>query len=139
MAAISPLGSGDAVHSGLAEDGETTVRCRIIHVEDDKEISALVGALLQRNGYDITTIGDADVAIHELCSGGYDVCITDIGLPGKCDGRDVARVAASIGMTVIVMTGNHSVDDDVPCDVVIPKPFGLRDFVLALQAALAAK
>ena len=136
MAAISPLGSGDAVHSGLAEDGETTVR-RILHVEDDESVAELVSSLLSSRGFRVVSVGSADEAIRMLETEPYNVVITDIGLPGRCSGCDVARKARSVSTLVFIMSGQDAIDSNVECDGFIAKPFNIREVVATIINALA--
>lgn len=64
---------------------------RILLVEDDECVRALVEAQLDMLGYEVVSAGDADGAIGALAtSAGIDLVMTDVLMPGELDGVGLA-------------------------------------------------
>src|SRR3954454_9129355 len=63
---------------------------RVLLVEDDHDIAEPLAQALQREGYDVVTAGDGEVALSALVDAPPDLLILDIGLPG-IDGLQVCR------------------------------------------------
>jgi DNA-binding NarL/FixJ family response regulator len=63
--------------------------------------------VLERDGFEVTCVGDVDDALEQLANGEYDVLISDIYMPGNHDLRLVQEVAGA--MPVIVVTGAPSI------------------------------
>ncbi len=64
---------------------------RILVVEDEKAVRAIVGEQLGSLGYDVTLAGDADQALELLKSHSFDLVITDVVMPGRLNGRGLAE------------------------------------------------
>jgi len=56
---------------------------KILVVEDEKALCLLYEEELQRAGYAVTAVSDADAALEEIGKGSFDLIITDIRMPGK--------------------------------------------------------
>lgn len=54
----------------------------ILIVEDDETVGRLLAGILQREGYQTTTVHSAEAALRFFPSGKFDLVLTDIGLPG---------------------------------------------------------
>jgi DNA-binding response OmpR family regulator len=67
---------------------------RILIVEDDSPLRLLLAEFLVDEGFDITEAQTGDQAIVILAQQGtFDLVFTDISLPGRADGNDVAATA----------------------------------------------
>jgi PAS domain S-box-containing protein len=108
---------------------------KLLIVEDDDQVRALVTELLSELGYGVQAVGDADHAIPILKSRqSIDLLITDVGLPGL-NGRQLADIARETRpeLPVLFMTGyaetaaNRSEFLGVGMSL-IAKPFALDDF-----------
>ena len=85
-------------------------RRRILIVDDDRALRHVLAELLKDAGHDVDQAADGPEALRRLESGGFDIVLLDIGLPGL-SGLDVlahARAAASPPI-VVMMTS-----DDTP-------------------------
>jgi len=77
-------------------------------VEDDTQVRAMITKALERYGYKVTALGDAQDALRvfDAARPRYDLLITDIVLPGR-SGLDLHRalVKRRPGLLVIFMSG----------------------------------
>ncbi|RKP44111.1 response regulator [Trinickia fusca] len=97
---------------------------RILLVEDDHRLSALVAGYLRKNGYDVDVVLDGEAAVSAIVEGQPDLVILDINLPGK-DGFQICREAREKFDGIIVMVTAR--DDQF--DEVLGLEFGADDYV----------
>lgn len=65
---------------------------RLLLVDDEVNLRAVMHEYLAERGFDVTVAGDANTALERFRHAGpFDLVITDIGLPGGFSGRQVAR------------------------------------------------
>jgi CheY-like chemotaxis protein len=80
----------------------------VLLVEDEEAIRVLVAEELESLGYRVTAVGDGPAALTVLHSQErVDLLITDVGLPGELNGRQVADAARARrpGLRVLFVTG----------------------------------
>lgn len=56
---------------------------RLLIVDDDQELTTLLGEFLQREGFLTDIVADADLASASLAAGATDLVILDVMLPGR--------------------------------------------------------
>jgi PAS domain S-box-containing protein len=131
----------DSADTPRAVDGET-----VLVVEDEPLVSMLLTDLLEELGYTTIDAADAAAGLQVLQSDRrIDLLITDVGLPGGMNGRqlvDVARVARP-DLKVLFVTGyaDGGVLDDyqsTPGIQVITKPFAIPNLAAQIRAVLSA-
>jgi CheY-like chemotaxis protein len=66
---------------------------RILVIDDDPEICALLSSMLRREGFPVCTAEDGPSAPEKIKRTEFDLLITDIGLPPPIDGIEVVRRA----------------------------------------------
>jgi signal transduction histidine kinase/ActR/RegA family two-component response regulator len=115
---------------------------RILVVEDEPVVADLLGEILITSGHEVSVVNSATEAVQQLAEGGFDVLLTDIGLP-QMSGWELARHCRDLhaGLPVILVTGwGLEVDDDMIADSgvcgVVAKPFQVDDIVTAVAKAL---
>ena len=84
-------------------DGET-----ILVIDDEPTVRMLVIEVLQENGYRVLEATDGPAGLKILQSAArIDLLITDVGLPGGLNGRQVADAARLVrrGLKVLFITG----------------------------------
>jgi CheY-like chemotaxis protein len=103
----------------------------VLVVEDEPGVRMLVIDLLDELGYTAIEAGDGAEGVAALSSDRrIDLLITDVGLPGGMNGRQVADIARELrpGLPVLFITGfaENAVVGDGPLDEgmeLLAKPF----------------
>ena len=116
-----------------------TGRGRILLVEDDPHARGTVSVALLGAGFDVHTAETADEAMRRIDGGErYDAVLTDIVMPGRLSGLDLAeRLRARYpGMGVVVATGYSDRAVNLPGVRALAKPYDVEEAVEALNAAL---
>jgi two-component system, OmpR family, copper resistance phosphate regulon response regulator CusR len=118
---------------------------RILIAEDEPRISAFVEKGLSANGFVVTVVADGHSAYDYALTGGFDLVVLDIGLPGV-DGFTVLRKlrAEQCHIPVIVLTARDSVQDTVAgleggADDYMPKPFRFEELLARVRLRLATE
>jgi PAS domain S-box-containing protein len=120
-----------------AAAGET-----VLLVEDESGIRDVAAAQLRALGYAVREAADGNEALRLLRSlGRVDLLVTDVGLPGGLNGRQVADAARELwpALPVLFITGyaGSSLEEELaPGMEVISKPFKLRAFITRVRAIL---
>ena len=118
---------------------------RILVVDDEQAHMQLLNAALQRNGYAAVGVGDGQAALAALQSGGFELIITDLEMPGM-NGIDLLRSARALDpeLVGIVMTGHGSIPSAVEAmqagaqDYIL-KPFDLKILLQVVSRAYAMR
>ncbi|MCI3944704.1 histidine kinase [Pseudomonas syringae] len=119
----------EAVEESTPHTGET-----VLVVDDEPSVRMLVAEVITGLGYHCLEAADAQSGLEILQSDArIDLLISDIGLPGGMNGREMADAAGHRrpGLPTLFITGyaKTSVLDDChlrPCTQVLTKPFGLE-------------
>jgi DNA-binding response OmpR family regulator len=115
---------------------------RILIIEDEARIAAFVAKGLKAEGHAVTVEADGHRGLDEAMSGGHDLVVLDIGLPG-IDGFEILDQLRSQGsrVPVIVLTARDSVTDTVDAleggaDDYMPKPFRFAELLARVRLRL---
>jgi PAS domain S-box-containing protein len=119
----------------------------ILVIEDEPTVRQLVVEVLSEAGYRVAEAHDGPAALQLLESSLHiDLVISDVGLPGGMNGRQVADAArvGRPGLPVLFITGyaeNAAVGDGqlAPGMAVIVKPFEVAQLTGKVQAMLASR
>jgi two-component system copper resistance phosphate regulon response regulator CusR len=118
---------------------------RILIAEDEPRISSFVEKGLSANGFTVTVVEDGPSAYDYAMTGGFDLIILDIGLPGM-DGFEVLRKlrAERSPIAVVVLTARDSVQDTVAgleggADDYMPKPFRFEELLARVRLRLTTE
>ncbi|MBI3553381.1 MAG: sigma-54-dependent Fis family transcriptional regulator [Elusimicrobia bacterium] len=89
-------------------------KIRVLLVEDDASVSALLSMELRRRGYEMSVAKNGAEALRLLSAEGFDAVVTDLKL-GDIDGLKVLEASkkAQPGTEVILITGHGSIDTAV--------------------------
>ncbi|MCD8352261.1 MAG: response regulator transcription factor [Planctomycetaceae bacterium] len=117
---------------------------RLLVIDDDYSLFALLAEYLGNAGFDCHHAADGDAGVAALTSGPWDAVILDIMLPGK-NGHEVLEMIRSkpeiCRLPVLMLTARGEEDDKVKglelgADDYLSKPFGPKELVARLHALL---
>ncbi|MFK3775612.1 PAS domain-containing protein [Pseudomonas sp. NPDC089406] len=117
----------------------------ILLVEDQAPLRMVIGEVLEEVGYQVRAVEHGQAALAALHEGlRPQLLISDIGLPGGLDGRQVAEASRALlpGLPVLFITGYDVSaalrDGQLPArTAVLLKPFDLADIVDKVAQLLA--
>lgn len=114
---------------------------RILLVDDEKNISNVLKAYLQQEGFHVTTAMNGIVALTLFKENPYDLVLLDLMLPGL-SGEEICREIRKISATPIIMLTAKVEEEDriqgltLGADDYISKPFSPREVVARVKAVL---
>jgi len=123
---------------------ERDMATRVLITEDEPNIVESLTFILNREGYDVSSVFDGEAALQRLRSNPPDLMILDVMLP-KLNGFEVLKQVKSDpvlrALPVMVLTAKGQAHDrrtaeEIGANAFITKPFSNRD-IIAQVARLA--
>jgi two-component system phosphate regulon response regulator OmpR len=114
---------------------------RVLLIEDDSRLAAMVSEYLGEAGYRVTTAASGAGGLERLAKEPYDALVLDLTLPDM-DGLEVCRqLRARWELPVLMLTArgdamNRVVGLELGADDYLPKPFEPRELLARLKAIL---
>ena len=114
---------------------------KILVVEDEVTLQETLAYNLQRQGYNVETVGDGPSALEKARSSHPDLILLDVMLPGM-DGFEVCRVLRQeMATPVLMLTARDDEIDrvvglEVGADDYLVKPFSMRELLARVKALL---
>ena len=114
---------------------------RILLIEDDSRLAAMVSEYLGGSGYRVTTAASGAGGLERLGKEPYDALVLDLSLPDM-DGLEVCRrLRAHWDLPVLMLTARGDAMDrivglEIGADDYLPKPFEPRELLARLKAIL---
>jgi DNA-binding NtrC family response regulator len=116
--------------------------CRILLVDDDRDLRSINARLLLESGYHVDTANDGASGWRALNARHYDVLITDNTMPGVT-GLELIKKLRSEDMTlaVILASGTAPMDELsqnpwMHIDALLPKPYTVAQLVRTIDEVL---
>jgi DNA-binding NtrC family response regulator len=115
---------------------------RILVIDDDVGIVTVLKTLLEREGFDVTTLNDSAKAIDELNASNYDLVLSDVVM-APIDGMTLLSqmMETHPHLPAIMMTGHATVQTAIQAMKLgafdyICKPFDIEELVATVHRAL---
>ncbi|MBK3756664.1 response regulator [Pseudomonas stutzeri] len=114
----------------------------VLLVDDDEEVAALVGEMLEHLGYLVTHAASAADALSALQAGcQVDIVFSDVMMPGGMNGVELAREirTRALGVPVLLTSGYAEAAQQSAAAEgvhVLAKPYRLEDLATALREAI---
>ena len=115
---------------------------RVLVVEDEAKVAALIKAGLEEHGFAVDVCRDGNTATELATTKPFDALVLDIMIPGR-DGLSVLRKLreARHSVPVILLTARGDLSERVEglnlgADDYLPKPFSIVELVARLRAVL---
>ena len=115
---------------------------KILIVEDDVDIAMLERDYLEMSGFETEMISDGTEAERAILTGGWDLVLLDVMLPGR-SGYDICRTVRELVNTPILMVTARGEPADkirglgIGADDYIAKPFDPSELVARVRAHIA--
>jgi len=123
------------------ELGDGLVRDRILIVEDDARLAALLQEYLASNGFDVDVESRGDRAVERIRKEAPAVVVLDLMLPG-CSGFEVCRLARqTYDKGLLILTASkaevdHAVGLEIGADDFVVKPVEPRILLARIRSLL---
>ena len=112
----------------------------VLLVEDNPEVANASAGLLEQLGYHVRWVPDALSALAEVEKDGIDIVFSDIVMPGKMDGVDLARTIREQKpkLPILLVTGYSATAMDIGSQFpILRKPYQLHELSRELQKLTA--
>ena len=113
----------------------------ILLIEDEEKLARFVELELVHEGYTVGKALDGRAGLEMAQSGGYDLVLLDIMLPGLNGIEVLRRLRRTSQIPVIMLTARDAVMDkvtglDMGADDYITKPFSIEELLARIRACL---
>lgn len=120
---------------------------RVLIVDDEPNIVLALEFLMQKEGYEVRTAEDGEIALQEMLSFKPDLLILDVMMP-KIDGFEVCQRVrteqANRNVIILMLTAKgREVESEkglqMGADLYVTKPFSTRELVQKVKEILTQK
>jgi two-component system response regulator CpxR len=114
---------------------------RILIIDDDGELCALVARFLRSEGFDVDRAADGSHGIELALSGSYALVMLDVMLPGLGGFDVLRRIRARSRTPVLMLTARGDTQDrvlglELGADDYLPKPYDPSELAARIRAIL---
>src|SRR3979411_819573 len=114
---------------------------RILVIDDDVELCALVVEYLPAEGFAVDCVQDGESELKRATAGEYMLTVLDVMLPGINGFEVLRRIRATSRLPVLLLTARGEdveriVGLEIGADDYLPKPFNPRELVARIRAIL---
>jgi CheY-like chemotaxis protein len=116
---------------------------RVLFVEDEELIRMILTETMIEAGLEVTEAANGEEAMQLLEERRFDLLLTDVHMPGRFNGVDIARQVRALwpAVPVVFVTGRpdtlRAFGTPGPRDRSVLKPYKPSDVLTAIQASLA--
>src|SRR3954469_18495169 len=127
-------------HPALIGNGEHAGAMRVLVVEDEPRMAALVRRGLGEEGHAADVAGQGEDAVWMASTHPYDAIVLDVTLPGISGFETCRRLrTAGVWAPVLMLTARDAVEDqvaglDTGADDYLVKPFAFAELLARLRA-----
>lgn len=119
-------------------------RGRVLVIDDDADIRALVAGLLERAGYEVNQASDGRDGLRAVFSDRPDLVLLDVTMPGLDGWAALERIRELTDVPVLMLTGRSDELEKVRglkagADDYMTKPFGRQELLARVEALLRRK
>ena len=133
--------AGQDRNSAAMERGAPVNSARLMIVEDEPKLAALLARYLQAAGYRTECLGDGRLVVPAVRAASPDLILLDLMLPGR-DGIEICREIRTFSdVPIIIVTARVEEIDrllglELGADDYVCKPFSPREMVARVRAIL---
>lgn len=114
---------------------------RVLLVDDDVELAAMLREYLEQEGFDATAVHDGEAGVAEALTGRYAIAVLDVMMPRMNGVEALRRIRAASQLPVLMLTAKGDDIDrivglELGADDYVPKPCTPRELVARLRAIL---
>ena len=126
--------------AGAARDNRTMAP-RVLMIEDDLRLGAMVATYLRGAGFEVSQASDGARGLAALEAGRHDLVLLDLMLP-DADGLELCRrIRARSDVPIVMVTARGDTSDrivglELGADDYLPKPFEPRELLARVRAVL---
>jgi len=114
---------------------------RILVIDDDVELCALVAEYLEPEGFEVEAVHDGERGLEKALSASHMLVVLDVMLPGMNGFEVLRRIRNTSRIPVLLLTARGEDVDrivglEIGADDYLPKPFNPRELVARIRAIL---
>jgi DNA-binding response OmpR family regulator len=114
---------------------------RVLLVDDDLELTAMLSRYLLREGFEVQAVHDGQAGVREAITGRYDIVVLDVMMPRLSGMEALRRIRAGTQVPVLMLTARGDNVDrivglDMGADDYVPKPCTPGELVARIRAIL---
>lgn len=114
---------------------------RILLVDDDIELVAMLKDYLEREGFEVGVAHDGQAGVSEALSGRYAIAVLDVMMPRATGIDALRRIRAESRLPVLMLTAKGDDTDriiglEIGADDYVPKPCTPRELTARIRAIL---
>lgn len=117
------------------------MNCKILIIDDDKDLCLLLKKNLTAEGNQVTVCHDGEIGLAEAFHGEYQLIVLDVMLPRKSGFEVLTEIRKTSHVPILMLTAKDSEADKVSglrmgADDYITKPFSNNEFIARVESLL---
>ncbi len=122
-------------------DAGPPVGARLLLVDDDVTLAAMLQEFLELQGFLVATVQDGESALERIQEAPPDLLVLDVMLPGMSGLEVLQRLRVNYDLPVVMLTARGAESDRISgllagADDYLPKPFNPLELAARIQAVL---